>query len=44
MSTLPAEPLLFDVPTPVARLLHLAGQYTRHHDALDLRLRAATEL
>ncbi|WP_406326812.1 hypothetical protein [Streptomyces sp. NBC_00203] len=43
MSTLPAEPLLFDVPTPVERLLHLAGQYTRHNDALDLHLRAATE-
>ncbi|AVH55693.1 MULTISPECIES: hypothetical protein [Streptomyces] len=43
MTTPPAESLLFDVPTPVERLLHLAGQYTRHNDALDLHLRAATE-
>ncbi len=38
-----AESLLFDVappPTPVERLLHLAGQYTRHNDALDLLVRA----
>ncbi|MBQ0855498.1 hypothetical protein J8N05_45865 [Streptomyces sp. BH-SS-21] len=38
-----AESLLFDVappPTPVERLLHLAGQYTQHNDALDLLLRA----
>ncbi|AUH40542.1 hypothetical protein [Streptomyces sp. CMB-StM0423] len=31
-----ADTRLFDVPTPVERLLHLAGQYTRHNDMLDL--------
>ncbi|MEK8146158.1 hypothetical protein NKH18_47940 [Streptomyces sp. M10(2022)] len=42
MTEPPAEALLFDVPpppTPVERLLHLADQYTRHNDALDLLLR-----
>ncbi|MCX4884681.1 hypothetical protein [Streptomyces sp. NBC_00847] len=29
--------------TPVERLLRLAGQYTRHNDALDILLRTATE-
>ncbi|MFF4361559.1 hypothetical protein [Streptomyces sp. NPDC001604] len=46
MSTPPAESLLFDVPpplTPVERLLHLADQYTRHNDALDVLLHPATE-
>ncbi|MGW0710196.1 hypothetical protein ACWD4G_30285 [Streptomyces sp. NPDC002643] len=41
MTMVPAESLLFDVPpprTPVERLLHLADQYTRHNDALDLLL------
>ncbi|WP_181785407.1 hypothetical protein [Streptomyces phytophilus] len=33
-----ADARLFDVPTPVERLLHLAGQYTRHNDMLDLHL------
>ncbi|GAA2678201.1 hypothetical protein GCM10010400_46770 [Streptomyces aculeolatus] len=33
-----ADGLLFDVPTPVERLLRLAGQYTRHNDMLDLHL------
>ncbi|AKH83907.1 hypothetical protein AA958_18805 [Streptomyces sp. CNQ-509] len=33
-----ADALLFDVPTPVERLLHLADQYTRHNDMLDLHL------
>ncbi|MFW6724154.1 hypothetical protein ACHZ98_29200 [Streptomyces sp. MAR4 CNY-716] len=31
-----AHALLFDVPTPVERLLRLAGHYTRHNDMLDL--------
>ncbi|MFI1929339.1 hypothetical protein [Streptomyces sp. NPDC020330] len=42
MTQSPTEALLFDVPpppTPVERLLHLAGQYTQHNDALDLLLR-----
>ncbi|MFE0254192.1 hypothetical protein [Streptomyces sp. NPDC059010] len=46
MTTPPAEALLFDMPpplTPVERLLHLADQYTRHNDALDVLLRTATE-
>ncbi|MEU6144148.1 hypothetical protein ABZ848_27815 [Streptomyces sp. NPDC047081] len=46
MTRAPAESLLFDVPpplTPVERLLLLAGQYTRHNDALDLLLREAPE-
>lgn len=45
MTTLPAESLLFDVPpplTPIERLLHLASQYTRHNDAVDLLFRTAT--
>ncbi|MFJ9900697.1 hypothetical protein ACIQPR_45975 [Streptomyces sp. NPDC091280] len=45
MTMVPAESLLFDVPpplTPVERLLHLASQYTRHNDALDLLLGSAT--
>ncbi|MEV0472533.1 hypothetical protein [Streptomyces prunicolor] len=45
MTMMPAESLLFDVPpplTPIERLLHLAGQYTRHNDALDLLLRPET--
>ncbi|MFD9817505.1 hypothetical protein [Streptomyces violascens] len=39
MTQLPTEGLLFDVPvppTPVERLLVLAGHFTRHNDALDL--------
>ncbi|NEB01990.1 hypothetical protein [Streptomyces sp. SID13726] len=47
MTTAPAESLLFDVPpplTPVERLLHLAGQYTRHNDALDLLLHTTDRL
>ncbi|MER5826165.1 hypothetical protein ABT086_28865 [Streptomyces mirabilis] len=46
MTTPPTESLLFDVPpplTPIERLLHLADQYTRHNDALDILLRTATE-
>lgn len=45
MTQPPADALLFDMPpppTPVERLLHLAGQYTQHNDALDLLLRATT--
>lgn len=43
MTELPADFALFDVPpppTPVERLLHLADEYTRHNDALDLLPRA----
>ncbi|MCZ4124133.1 hypothetical protein [Streptomyces sp. H39-S7] len=42
MTTPPGDGLLFDVarlPTPVERLLLLAGQYVRHNDTLDRHLR-----
>lgn len=42
MTTPPADSMLFHVPTPVEQLLHLAGDYTRHNDALDLDLRPGT--
>lgn len=38
MTTPPADALLFDVPTPVERLLLLAERYTRHNDTVDLLL------
>ncbi|MCX4531073.1 hypothetical protein [Streptomyces sp. NBC_01669] len=43
MTTPPHEGLLFDVaapPTPIERLLLLAGQYVQHNDMLDRLLRA----
>ncbi|MGW5096396.1 hypothetical protein ACWEQ1_17685 [Streptomyces nodosus] len=45
MTTPPGEGLLFDVaapPTPVERLLLLAGQYVQHNDMLDRLLRAGS--
>ncbi|MFJ2021545.1 hypothetical protein [Streptomyces nodosus] len=45
MTTPPDEGLLFDVaapPTPVERLLLLAGQYVQHNDMLDRLLRAGS--
>ncbi|WP_432104142.1 hypothetical protein [Streptomyces sp. bgisy091] len=43
MTTPPGDSLLFEVaapPTPVERLLRLAGQYVQHNDTLDRLLRA----
>lgn len=45
MTTPPGDDLLFEVPappTPVERLLLLAGHYTQHNDTLDIVLGAPT--
>ncbi|MFD6434355.1 hypothetical protein [Streptomyces venezuelae] len=38
MTTPSDEGLLFEVPTPIEQLLRLAGQCTRHDDAIDVLL------
>ncbi|MFI1677392.1 hypothetical protein [Streptomyces sp. NPDC020607] len=38
MTTPSYEGVLFEVPTPVEQLLHLAGECTRHNDAIDVHL------
>lgn len=46
MTEPPADTFLFEIPappTPVERLLLLAGQYTLHNDTLDLGLAASTD-
>lgn len=40
VTTPPDEGLLFEVPTPVEQLLRLAGECTRHNDAIDVLLSA----